>query len=304
MRKLRLLAVLIAALALGVAALQFLPPRGVVPGKNLFRARDGGRPLIIAHGGSLGLYPENTLEAFAGSAALGCDVLEMDLRLTREGVLVTHHDAGIERTSDGRGLVIDQTLAQLKAWNFGHHFQDASGAHPYRQKAARIAALEEVFQRSSPMPMVLELKDREAAGTRAAAKLASLLERYHLESWVLVACFDDATLAQFRRASRGRVLTSTARRTTTAYVLLDRLWLDWLAPAGAAALQMPVAHSGLRLDRPGLVRAAHRRNMAVHYWTVNEPDEMRRLIRLGADGLITDRPDRLKAVLKELGYSS
>src|SRR5690349_9342520 len=117
------------ALLLGLAlaaliVLQLLPPRGVVPGQNPWRPKPGQRPLVIAHGGGQGLRPPNTLEAFEHSVALGCDVLEMDLHLTKDGVLVTLHDDTIDRTSDGTGRASDFTLAELKAKNFGFKFKD------------------------------------------------------------------------------------------------------------------------------------------------------------------------------------
>jgi glycerophosphoryl diester phosphodiesterase len=280
---------------------QVVPPRIVVTGPNPFRAREASRPLVIAHGGGQALFPANTLEAFAGSAAWGCDALEMDLRLTRDQVLVTHHDASVERLSDGQGLVRDKTLAELKALNFGYHFRDDGGAYPYRERPARLATLEELLQRHPAFLLVLELKDQAETGRAAARALAELLLRYHRETNAIVASFDDETLDAFRNASGRRVLTSAPRSRTRAIVLTTLVGLGWFAPTPDAALQIPPASGGYALDRPRLIRFAHRRNMAVHYWTINDREEMRRLIHLGADGLITDRPDRLLQLLADLG---
>jgi glycerophosphoryl diester phosphodiesterase len=273
-----------------------------VPGQNPFRVRGDGRALVIAHAGGLGLNPENTLEAFAASAALGCDMLEMDVRLTKDGVLVTHHDATVMRTSDGSGAVIDHTLAELKALNFGYHFRDNSGAQVYRERSARLATLEELFQQHGRLSMVIELKDRGEPGRRAGAALAALIAKYQMTNRVLIASFDDATLGAFREVTGGRVATSSATGQTRDFMLLNLLRLDRLWRGGVEAAQVPSdprEASGFKLARPGFIRAAHARNMAVHYWTVNEPDEMRRLIQMGADGLITDYPDRLRVILGE-----
>jgi glycerophosphoryl diester phosphodiesterase len=281
-------------------AAQVIPPCGAVPGRNPFRAPAKGRPLVIAHAGGLGLHPENTLEAFAASVALGCDMLEMDVRLTKDGVLVTHHDATVARTSNGSGAVIDHTLAELKALNFGYHFQDRSGVHTYRDRFARLTTLEELFERYGNMPMVIELKDRGEAGRRAGAALASLIAKWQVAHSVLIASFDDATLDAFRNIAGRGTATSCAKGQTRNLVILGLLRLDHLWNGGAEALQVPSdprEASGFRLARPAFIRMAHARNMAVHFWTVNEPDEMLRLIDLGADGLITDYPDRLQAVL-------
>jgi glycerophosphoryl diester phosphodiesterase len=281
--------------------LQLLPARGVVPGANPWRPPAGQRPLVIAHGGGQGLEPPNTLAAFTRSAALGCDVLEMDLRLTRDNALVTLHDATIDRTSDGTGRAIDFTLAELKARNFGFKFKDPSGARPYRTQPAPLATLEELFTRFPAMRMVVELKDEGAAGVRAAANLARLIERFQRAGNVIVASFHDDTLEEFRRQSGDKVFTAAAMARTRQFVVLHKCGLDWLAPTGDQALQIPVAASGFQLDTPRLIRAAHRRNLAVHYWTINDAAEMKRLILLGADGIMTDRPDRMLAVLAEMG---
>jgi glycerophosphoryl diester phosphodiesterase len=284
-----------------IVLLQLLPARGVVVGPNPWRPAPGKRPLVIAHGGGQGLHPANTLVAFEQSVALGCDALEMDLRLTKDGVLVTHHDETIDRTSDGSGRVMDYTLAELKERNFGAKFRSPSGTRPYRDQPARLATVAELFQRFPGVPMILELKDHGAAGAQAAATLAQLIEREQKFTTVIVASFHDKTLEEFRRRSAGRVFTSTAVKRTRSYVLLNKCWLDWLAPTGDQAMQLPVAAAGLRLDTPRLIQAAHRRNMAVHYWTINAPAEMKRLIQMGADGVITDRPDLMLGVLAELG---
>ncbi len=280
---------------------QVLPPRGAAPGPNRFKARTQGRPLMIAHAGGSGLNPENTLEAFAASAALGADMLEMDVRLTKDGILVTHHDADIARTSNGSGAVLDHTLAELKALNFGCNFRDQSGAAPYFDRAAHLAMLEEIFQQYPGLPLVIELKDYGETGRRAASTLATLIGKYQRTGDVIVASFDDATLDVFRRIS-GQVATSSAKRQTRNFVLLSLLRLDRLWRGGVEALQVPSDSreaNGFNLARRLYIRAAHARNVAVHYWTVNDPAEMRRLIAIGADGLITDYPDRLKVVLAE-----
>jgi len=298
----RVALVFVGGLGLLFGLLQIIPPPRGVPRQNPWRPRAGQRPLIIAHGGGQGLHPANTLPSFEHSATSGCDVLEMDLRLTKDGSLVTHHDETIDRTSDGTGRVIDFTLPELKSRNFGWKFKDAAGSRPYGESPARIATIDELFQRFPAMPMVIELKDRGTNGAKAAAALAASIERFQMAPRVIIASFDDVTLAEFQRVSSNRVATAAAMKQTKAFFVWSRLRLDWFAPATAEALQIPGEKYGYRLDFPGLIRAAHRRNMAVHYWTINDSDEMKRLIRLGADGIMTDHPDILRKALSDLGY--
>lgn len=286
-----------------LALIHLIPVRPSLDGQNPWRPVSGTRPLIIAHGGGQGLHPANTLPAFEHSASTGCDAIEFDLRLTQDGKLVTLHDATIDRTSDGAGRVIDFTLDALKKFNFGAKFKDPSGQNPYQGSPAQLATLEELFKRFPKLPMVIELKDRGAEGEKAAAALAEMIRRYRMEPRVMVASFDDPTLAAFRRSSSNTVLTSAAVGETRNLVILTRLFLDPLAFPASQGLQIPVQKYGYHLDFPRLIQVAHQRNMAVHYWTINDPAEMERLIRLGADGLITDRPDIMRATLKRMGYS-
>jgi glycerophosphoryl diester phosphodiesterase len=281
--------------------LHFAPQWGHVPDANPWRPAPGRPVLVIAHGGGQGLQPPNTLQAFDYAVSLGCDALEMDLRITRDGVLVTLHDETVDRTSNGAGRVADLTLAEVKALNFGARFKDPSGAQPYKDNPARLGTLEELFTRFPSMPMVVELKDRGTNGVRAAQVLARLIRRFQRVTRTIVASFDDDTLERFREISRGEAFTAGALGETKSFVLETRAWLDGWHPVAFDALQIPVAKQGYRLDFPGLVAAAHRRNLAVHYWTINDPAEMRRLIALGADGIMTDRPDLLRQVLASPG---
>lgn len=299
-KKVRLALYAAAAVAIAWVALQFISPLGSVPGQNPFLARPSARPLVIAHAGGKGLNPENTLEAFAASVALGSDMIEMDVRLTKDGRLVTCHGTNVNRTSNGSNSVSELTLAELKVLNFGCRFTNSAGFQPFLERPAHIAALEELFQSYSNLPMTIEIKDRGEVGRRAAGILSALLVKYQMTPRVVVACFDDATLNAFRHVAGPSVATSSARGETRTFVLMERLRLDRLWLGGAVVAQVPADPrdaSGWILARSHLIRAAHARNMAVHFWTVNEPEEMHRLIGMGADGLITDYPDRLKALL-------
>ncbi len=279
--------------------LHSIPVRRPVAELNPFRSR-ANRPLVIAHAGGLGLHPGNTLPAFAASVALGCDLLEMDVRLARDGVLVTHHDATVDRTSHGTGAVLDLSVAELKALDFGAHFRPPQTTG--KSERAALATLDELFQLYPTVGMIIEIKDRGEVGRRAAAELARLIRQYRREARVLVASFDDATLEAFRRFAGDAVPTSTAKAETRQFVILRLLGLANLWSKPAVAFQVPSdpkETSGFDLTSASFLAAAHARNVGVHYWTVNSEEEMRRLMALGADGLITDFPDRLLGILRD-----
>ena len=124
---------------------------------NPFLRPEGAAPFVVAHGGCKHLFPENTMVAFDGAVALGVDMLEMDVRLTADSVLVTHHDDTLRRTSDGEGLIIGYTLEELGRFNFGAKFAGLEKKYPYRNCRVRITTLESVLLKycllyTSPSP--------------------------------------------------------------------------------------------------------------------------------------------------------
>ena len=125
---------------------------------------------MIAHQGGDGLWPGNTLYAFEQAAALGVDVLEMDLHITKDGVLVINHDETVDRTTDGTGTIEDMTLAELKALDAGYDWsKDGGQTFPYRGMGLTIPTLEEIFQTFPEYHMTIEIK--KTTGSMAATIL-------------------------------------------------------------------------------------------------------------------------------------
>lgn len=261
---------------------------------NPFLRPEGAAPFVVAHGGCKHLFPENTMVAFDGAVALGVDMLEMDVRLTADSVLVTHHDDTLRRTSDGEGLIIGYTLEELGRFNFGAKFAGLEKKYPYRNCRVRITTLESVLLKyGNVRRMFLEIKGEGGEGLRCAEKLAELLRRTATEDRVLVSAFNDRIVRHFRKVSRGRVQTAMGRRHARRLVVLSKMGLGFLWCGKYKSLQIPLRMGKVRLDRPSIVRTARRKGISVYYWTVNRTEDMERLAALGADGVITDRPDRV-----------
>ncbi|MGL4819883.1 MAG: glycerophosphodiester phosphodiesterase [Bacilli bacterium] len=276
---------------------QLLPVTEAGVKSNHFQRKEDGQPLVIAHGGAKLLWPENTMVAFQESVRLGVDVLEMDVCLTRDDVLVPHHDSTIDRTSDGHGYVKDMTFSELQQFNFGDDFVDLSGNKPYKNEPVRISKLEDVFRAFPNMTYVVEIKDKGELGKRAADQLLSLLSTYELFDRTIVGSFHDEILT-YVRSKHPRVLTSTAEKETTSLVLSTYTGTSSIFSNRApVAVQIPTSASGIPLDTGMLIGRLQKRNIAVHYWTVNDLNTMRQLIALGVDGIITDRPDLLIQLL-------
>ncbi len=261
-----------------------------------------GRPWVLAHGGAKDLFPENTLVAFDGSMALEVDALEIDVCMTADEVLVTHHDLTIDATSDGVGEVISYTFDELQDFNFGYDFTDLEGNQPYQDSPVRIPGLETVFLRYDNVHFVVEIKNRGENGKRAAELMYDLIRSTGVEGRVVVASFSQEILNHFIEVSNGEIPISAAEEEVKDFVFSGLSGMEFLYGPEAVMFQIPRSSAGIPLDAKRLIKSAHRRRMAVQYWTIDDPEEMRRLIELGVDGLITDRPDLMWEVLRDMGY--
>ncbi|TIC86665.1 glycerophosphodiester phosphodiesterase [Nocardioides sp. GY 10127] len=234
---------------------------------------------------------ENTRTAFAHAVALGYDYLETDVHATRDGVLLAFHDDRLDRVTDRRGRIADLTAAEARRARVG-------GREP-------VPTFDELLEAFPHARFNVDLKS--AAAVRP---LAETIAAHGAWERVLVGSFGPGRLAAFRRATHGRVATSASPPEVAAFVaprtpgsVLRRL------ARSVRALQVPVAQRVPSDPRgvvvpvvtPRLVDRAHDVGVHVHVWTVDDPAEMRRLLDLGVDGLITDRTDVLRTVLEERG---
>lgn len=256
----------------------------------------GPHPLAFAHRGGAKLWPENTMVAFQGAVDLGYQYLETDLHATRDGVLVTIHDDTLARTTDGSGPVSECTLEKLKRLDAGYHFSpDGGQTFPFRGKGITVPTLAEVAETFPQLRLNVEAKQKDPP---IVETLISFIEERKLHDRILVASFQDEVIQSFRRRMGDRVATSSATWEATRFWLASRVGLTRLLRCPYDALQVPPRQGRLTVVDRRFVNAAHRRGLQVHVWTVDEPDEMRRLLRLGVDGIMSDRPDLLLDVLR------
>lgn len=247
------------------------------------------RPLVFAHRGGAALRPENTLAAFDHGLALGADGLEFDVHLARDGVVVIHHDATLERTTSGRGRVADHTADELGALDAGHWFEPGDttrGAYPFRGQEIGVPRLRTVLERYPGIPIIIELKGTDPG---LALHVIDDVRAAEAAGRVVLGSFSRAVL-RAARAYEPRIRTGAAKEETR--WALYGSWIG-LAPRWPAyhEFQIPESAGGTRIVSPRFVSWAHRAGLAVHVWTVNEATDMRRLLDWGVDGLITDRPD-------------
>ncbi len=262
--------------------------------EHLFFAQFDQYPLVIAHQGGNLIAPDETLFAYEQAVDLGVDILEGDLHITSDGVLVLIHDESVDRTTNGRGLVEEKTLAELKELDAGYNWTPNDGeSYPYRGQGITIPTLEEVFQAFPGYPVNLEIKKTE---TSLEQPLCELLRKYEMQDKALIASFHDERMAEFREVCP-EVATSGSRGEVTKFVILNYAFLGGIYSPAANALQVPERDSGILIVRPAFISGANRRNMQVHVWTPNTAEELQHFIDLGVDGIITDRPDLLMELI-------
>ena len=248
-------------------------------------------PIRFAHRGSRVLWPENTMVAFQGTADLGYRYIETDVHVSRDGRVVVFHDDRLERLTDGTGKVWDRDWDDLRSLDAAHRF-DPDRGFPLRGTGVGIPLLEEAL---AAFPDCLFNLDLKQAGIEEA--VAAEAARLDAEERVLVGAFRDRRVRRFRRASGGRVATAAGPAEVLAAMAAARRQRPASGPADA--YQVPPSAGGIAVVGPRFVEAAHAGGKQVHVWTINDPAEMHRLLDLGVDGIVTDRPDVLNAVLEE-----
>jgi glycerophosphoryl diester phosphodiesterase len=272
------------------------------------------RVLAYAHRGGAKEGPSSTLAAMASALEAGATALELDVHATADGHLVCCHDPTVDRTTDGTGAVAEMSLEQVKAldnaWWFvpGEEVSPGrpAGDYPLRGRAPAdpayaIPTLEEVLEAFPGVPLNLDIKQTAPAVTPYEVTLATLLAQWDRVDDVIVASFHDDALQTF---------SALAPEVSTAagIVAIAEFWRavragDPPPPADFHALQVPTTFQGLTIVDEELVTAAHEAGVAVHVWTVDDREEMERLVGLGVDGIMSDVPSRLARTLAEVGVA-
>jgi glycerophosphoryl diester phosphodiesterase len=252
---------------------------------------DRPSPFVVGHRGGAGLAPENTMAAFECGRTAGAHGFELDVRLTRDGVVAVIHDATVDRTTDATGAVDAFAFDDLRRLDAGARCVDAAG-ESWAGRGVTIPALHEVLDRFPNVPFIVEVKGGDE---RAGLAALEVVRRAGALARVCFGGFSRTVLDAIRRGEPDAV-TSAAR--IEGRVALYQSWIGWpLTRKAFRAFQVPEVAQGHRVVTPRFIRAAHRGRLPVHVWTVNRAEDMRRLLGWGADALITDRPDLARPVV-------
>lgn len=254
------------------------------------------RPLVIAHRGASGSHPENTLPAFLRAIELGSDLVELDLRMTKDGHVVVIHDVSVDRTTNGRGLVAELTLAQIKALDAGCAFSpDGGKTFPFKGQGITVPTLEEVLTALPEQLLMLEVK---VGTTRMIRQVIATLRRLNALERVSIELFSIKTkMAKLMRNLEPRLTTGHTRSELVKFVAMAKLGLGWRFRRRGFAIEMPPHRNHLAVSSKRTLRAAARRGIPMFVWTVNNEKDMRRFLDWGAAGLFTDDPEALRKLV-------
>lgn len=251
------------------------------------------RPIILAHRGGSHLAPEHTMPAFEKSAQLGVDGFEVDIRLTKDEEIIVFHDATIDRTTDGFGLVADMTLEEINAFNHGYQFEDVDGNRPFRDKKVDVVTLRALLETYSTMLVNIDIKDAPDTyeGSLMPSKLWRLIEELRVADRVVVTSFYSEQVDRFNLYAQNRVALgageSDVRKAFTAF----SSQFGHLYHPKVDVFQIPTKSGVVALDSSKFIQFLNNLNIPVYYWAINDLVTMNKLIQNGAKGIITDRPD-------------
>lgn len=244
-------------------------------------------PIAFAHRGGTSVAPENTVPAFDAAVALGYRYLETDVHLSADGALVAFHDTDLARTCGVARRIADLTVEQLAEIRVGG--------------VAEIPLMSDLLERYPDARYNIDCKS-----DAAVEPLVQLIRDHDALDRICLGAFSHARLTRLRSALGPRLLTCMSPQEVASLRLTGRL-RPRLTPDVQRVAQVPVRYGrpsgrgGLTVVTPGFLRAARRAGAAVHVWTINDAEEMHRLLDLGVDGIMTDRPETLRTVLEARG---
>lgn len=327
---LKIFGVILAALVVFFVLINIIPPAKNVQ-SNPFVVQEGQLPMIAAHRGGGINNPENTMLAFREAVkTIGIDIIESDLYLTKDGYLVYNHDSYIDETCNVNGdmtleevenlckdkskrhYIEDMTLEELRQYNFGFYYEDESGKRIYKdatdlegmglQIATVDQLFEEFYEEYPELLFIVEIKNEGELGFKACEILYETLNQYpEYKDQIVVGTFHDEIEEQLKE-KYPELMRGAPTGTAAKFILTQFLGVNLFDQSDFACLQIPTSYDlgvELYLDKKTIINRAHRRNVAVQYWTINDADEMRHLIELGCDCIMTDDPVLLKSVLEE-----
>jgi len=258
---------------------------------------------VIAHRGDSKFYPENSSLAFQSAVDLGVDIIETDVHISVDGVIFVWHDEDTWQLDGNKSKVSTRTWSDLCELDLGFLYIDKSGKRPFSSKNIKLMTFEDVLINFPDTRFNVDLKDKD---NKLVKGMYNLLEKYDAFDRVVVASFHSENLKSIRKISN-RVATSYGRSEVRLRVVLTKLKLFRFISRflkKPPVMQVPVTSNGTLVVTRYFIKVLHKRGIKIQVWTINSEYEMRRLFKLGVDGVMTDDPRLLIKVVNELKSDS
>lgn len=241
---------------------------------------------VIAHRGYSGLYPENTMLAFQKAVEAGCDMIELDVHLTKDGQPVIIHDERIDRTGDGSGRIADMTLDELRQYSVAYGQEARFGRLPISTLAEYCA-----FAKDVHMATDIEIKTDNTFYPGIEAKVWDLIVRYELQDQVLFSSFSHLTLDRLQRYAGRKLRCGALVRTGSGIMTFPGTYCK--------AVDFTCYHPELAVLDQESAEDCHKNNVSINVWVINSMSELNRALALGCTGIITNYPELIKEALKK-----
>jgi len=255
-------------------------------------------PHIIAHQGSSLDLPPNTLEAFQLALDQGADIIELDIWRSKDGTWVVIHDRNLSRITGVSKDITKLTFEEIQLLDAGYNFSDSSGNYLYRNKGYKIPSLEQVFKQFNNEKINIEIKTVSKLGL---SDLVQLIKKYQMEKKVLVVSFSYNVIKKFRKISNNQIATAASKSDIMRMIYFGKL--PWYK-IRFDAFQMPFYSK--KVERYGLkntewIGKMRSKGMEVHYWTVDNSEDIKKAFSIGAGGVITNKPKIAYDLLVQMG---
>ena len=321
MKKLKILGIIFGSIVAFFLIINIVPPAKAVE-NNPFIKEENQKTMLAAHRGGSDTNPENTMLAFKEAVnTYHVDILESDLYLTKDGYLVYNHDSYIDETCNINGdipfdevknLIKDKSkrhyiedlyLEEIKQYNFGYYFENKNDERLYKdltqeeviEKGLQIVEVEDLFKtfyESNPdLMFIVEIKNSGEKGYEAVRKLADVLEKYpNYKNQIVIGTFNPE-IEDYLKENYPSLFRGASTKGAAGFIITQMLGVNLFNTNSFACLQIPMEYDvgiEIELDKKTYIRRAHRRNIAVQYWTINDEEDMKELIDLGCDAIMTD----------------
>ena len=255
-------------------------------------------PHIIAHQGSSLDLPPNTLEAFQLALDQGADIIELDIWRSKDGTWVVIHDRNLSRITGVNKDITKLTFEEIQLLDAGYNFSDSSGNYLYRNKGYKIPSLEQVFKQFNNEKINIEIKTVSKLGL---SDLVQMIKKYQMEKKVLVVSFSYNVIKKFRKISNNQIATAASKSDIMRMIYFGKL--PWYK-IRFDAFQMPFYSK--KVERYGLkntewIGKMRSKGMEVHYWTVDNSEDIKKAFSIGAGGVITNKPKIAYDLLVQMG---